>query len=365
LMRGTRTLKFNQIFEAIESIGARLSVSSSTHSTSFRGKALAEDLETILTLLSDVLRHPTFPSREVERLRAQLITSLAIEEQDTGARAHIAFEELLYPGHPYSQQTTGYIDTVQALGIDKVRRFHREHYHPQGMIISVVGAVEAAAVHDLVGRIFGDWTKRGKKPAPDLPHIDPPREIKRIEIPLDGKQQCDIVLGTLGPSRYDEDYLPAVLGNNILGRFGQYGRIGDSVRENAGLAYYSYSVVSGGPGPGPWQVIAGVAPQDVERAIALIREEIGRFTSKRVSPQELLENQANFVGRLPLQLESNEGVAGALVYMERYQLGLDYYQTYPEQIKAISREQILDTARRYLDQDRLVIAIAGPTGEIG
>jgi zinc protease len=150
------------------------------------------------------------------------------------------------------------------------------------------------------------------------------------------------------------------LGNHILGRFGRMGRIGESVRETAGLAYYAYSAVSGGPGPGPWQVIAGVNPANEELALDLIHAEIKRFVTKRVTVEELQESQANLIGRLPLQLESNEGVAGALTHMERYQLNLDYYQRYSTLIAEITRDQILRTAQRFLDPDHLAIAVAGP-----
>jgi zinc protease len=90
------------------------------------------------------------------------------------------------------------------------------------------------------------------------------------------------------------------------------------------------------------------------------RKEIGRFIDRRVSASELEENQANFIGRLPLQLESNEGVAGALVNMVQYNLGLDYYLGYPDRVAAITRDEILQQARRFLSPDRLALAIAGP-----
>ena len=114
------------------------------------------------------------------------------------------------------------------------------------------------------------------------------------------------------------------------------GRIGDVVREQAGLAYYAYSSLSGGMGPGPWSVSAGVAPENVEQAIELIKSEIKRFVSEPVSAEELSDSQANFVGRVPLALESNAGVAGALLNLERYKLGMDYYRNYAEQINAIT-----------------------------
>jgi zinc protease len=106
--------------------------------------------------------------------------------------------------------------------------------------------------------------------------------------------------------------------------------------------------------------VAGVNPANVEKAVELIRKEIGRFVTRRVTAVELEENQAHFIGRLPLQLEANEGVAGSLVNIEQYDLGLDYYIDYPGQVAAITREAILATAQRFLSPDRLAVAVAGP-----
>ncbi len=360
LMRGTETRAFREIFESIESMGARLSISANTHTTSFQGKSLAEDLNVLLPLFGEVLRSPTFPVDEVARLKGQILTAFNIRDQDTGARAQMAFDEALYGDHPYSIQPDGKPETVQLLTSVEIQDFHGSHYGPDGMVISIVGAIKCDDALQLVQEVFGDWSVDGQRRQPELPTVLRPKNTSKIEVSLEGKRQSDIVLGTVGPSRFEDDYLAAVLGNNILGRFGMYGRIGDSVRENAGLAYYSYSVISGGPGPGPWQVIAGVNPVNIDKAIALILDEIRKITSRRVSSSELFENQANFIGRLPMQLESNEGVAGALLSLERYKLGMDYYQRYPDLIASITREEIFSTMKRYLDADRVTIAIAGP-----
>ncbi len=88
--------------------------------------------------------------------------------------------------------------------------------------------------------------------------------------------------------------------------------------------------------------------------------ELGRFVSEPVSSEELSDSQANFVGRLPLSLESNHGVANALLNLERFQLGLDYYQRYPDLVKSVTPGQILEVARHYLDPAKLVIISSGP-----
>jgi len=138
------------------------------------------------------------------------------------------------------------------------------------------------------------------------------------------------------------------------------GRIGEVVREQAGLAYYAHSNLSGGIGPGPWSISAGVDPANIDKTVALITQEIKKFGETPVSQQELSDTQANFIGQLPLSMESNSGVASALINLERYRLGLDYYQKFPDIVKAITIEDVQQTAARYLIPDRLGIAIASP-----
>jgi zinc protease len=154
--------------------------------------------------------------------------------------------------------------------------------------------------------------------------------------------------------------MPASLGNSVLGQFGMMGRIGDVIREQSGLAYYAYSSLSAGTGPGTWEVSAGVNPANVEKAIDLTLRELRQFVEKGVSEEELRDSQDNFVGRLPLSLESNGGVANALLNIERYDLGLDYYLRYESLIRAVTPDQVLATARKYLDLQKLAIATAGP-----
>ena len=168
------------------------------------------------------------------------------------------------------------------------------------------------------------------------------------------------MLGVVGPRRNWEGFYPALLGNSILGQFGMFGRIGESVRNQAGLAYYAYSSLSSSIGPGPWTVAAGVAPENLEKTIDLIKTEIEKFLAEPVTEEELADVQSNYIGRLPLSLESNSGVASALLTIERHQLGLDYLKGYERMIRDINPASILAASREYLDPDRLAISTAGP-----
>ncbi len=358
LMRGTERRAFGEIYEQIESIGARFSVGGGTHTTGFGGKALAEDLDFLLGVAADALRRPIFPAEHVEKLRGEFLTDLSIRAHDTGAMASLTFDELLYEGHPYALSEEGYPETVSAITRDDIANFHRTYYGPKGMILVIVGAVKAEEAVVLAQKHFGDWTTQ-RPERPPLPPVSPLPEIRQKRVHINGKSQSDVFLGCVGPKRSEPDYLDARLANNIFGVFGVMGRLGDSVRERQGLAYYAGSRLTGGLGPGPWEVIAGVNPKNVELAINLIVKEMERLTKKKVTAEELADNQSLFIGQLPLQLETNEGVAGMLDSIEMYGLGLDYLRRYPSLISAITADSVRAAAAKYLDPERYALAVAG------
>jgi zinc protease len=360
LMRGTQTRTFDSIYNELESVGASMGFDSGVHNTSFGGRSLVEDLPLLLSLLSESLRTPTFPVQEVEKLRAQLLTGLNIRAQDTGDMAAMKFDQLLYEGHPYSRPGDGYIETIQAITRDDLEEFHRLHFGPKGMVLAIVGAIDPKKAVDAVSRVLGEWQVSGQAEAPILPALKPLEKTVTSHHVLAGKSQSDIIMGVVGPRRRDEDYYAASLGNSVLGQFGMMGRIGDVVREKSGLAYYASSNLSAGVGPGSWEVSAGVNPKNVKKAIDLITKELKRFIKGGVTKEELADSQANYIGRLPLSFESNGGVAASLINIERHGLGLDYYQRYEGIIRSVTRDEVLNVARKYIDPDALVIATSGP-----
>ncbi|MEW6716942.1 MAG: pitrilysin family protein [Chloroflexota bacterium] len=360
LMRGTSERTMQEMYDALESAGASLGFSCGTHTTGFSGKALVEDLPLLLDLLHSALCNPTFPDDQIEKLRAQLLTALALRAQNTGLMASMTFDQIVYNHHPYSHPDDGFQETVQAISRDDLVACHRNLYGPRGLVIAIVGAITPEEAITRAQHVFSDWQNPDQPAPPPLPPLAPISETTTRNVNISGKSQADIVMGVAGPPRRAPEFLAAALGNSVLGQFGMMGRIGETVREKTGLAYYAYSSISGGLGPGPWRVIAGVNPSNVERAVQLIRSEISCFVENPVSDEELKDSQSNFIGSLPLTLESNAGVASALLNLEQFELGLDYYQRYPHLINSITAEDVLQAACAYLDPDKLGVAVAGP-----
>lgn len=360
LMRGTTYQTFSEIYDKLESMGASLGVSPGPHTASFGGKSLADDLPNLLTLLAEVLIHPIFPKADIEKVRSQLLTGLDLRAQDTGEMASLGFDQIAYAGHPYRQPSDGYPETIRAIKRKDLANFHTIHYGPKEMVIVITGAVKPETALQLVEDSLGSWSNPEQPEVFQVPDATPLNETLQSHHAIEEKSQADIVLGIVGPRRKWDGFFPALLGNYILGQFGMMGRIGEIVRNQAGLAYYAFSSLSSSTGPGPWTVAAGVAPENVEKAIELIKNELRKFVSEPVTKQELADVQSNYIGRLPLSLESNSGVASALLTMERHQLGLDYLQGYEKMIREITAESILEASRQYLDPDKLAISTAGP-----
>lgn len=360
LIRGTATRTFQQIVAETEALGASVNAGGGMHSSGFAGRALAEDLALIVEILADMVQRPTFPAHEIERLRSQFLMGLRESEQETRTQASRAARALLFPPeHPYSRLSSGTIATVQALTRDDLAAFH-QLYHPAATVIAIVGDIDPPRVIAEIERVFGGWEPAGAPPTQELPAVRPISGVQRRDLVLTGKVQSDLIYGVHGLSRSSPDFYAANVANMILGRLGLGGRLGDNVRERQGLAYSCGSSIDADLGAGPWAALAGINPANVERAVAAIVHEIGEFCANGPTADELSDARDYMTGSLALGLETNDGIAGTLLGIERYDLGFDYISRYPAIIRGISAEQIVETARKYLSTENYIVVTAGP-----
>lgn len=360
LIRGTASRTFQQIVATTEALGASVNAGGSMHASGFAGRALAEDLPLVLEILADMLQRPTFPAHEIERLRGQFLMGLRESEQETRTQASRAARALLFPPeHPYSRLSSGSTATVQAITRDDLVAFHQQ-YHPAVATIAIVGDIDLPAVIAELERVFGGWAPDRPPPAQQLPPVPPIAGVQRRDIALVGKVQSDLIYAVHGLQRSDPDFYAANVANMILGRLGMGGRLGDNVRERQGLAYSCGSSLDADLGAGPWAALAGINPANVTRAVEAIVHEIDEFCADGPTDEELRDAHDYMTGSLALGLETNDGIAGTLLGIERYGLGLDYIARYPALIRGIDAEQIVTVARKYLSTANYVLVTAGP-----
>ena len=187
-----------------------------------------------------------------------------------------------------------------------------------------------------------------------------PTESLRRAVTLAGKEQTDValmfpVMGAGEDGFYDFD-----VADTIMGQYGMMGRIGDSVRQRQGLAYYAYSSTSPHLGQSIWHSRAGVDPANVDRAIESIIAVISAVAKDGLTAAELDGARRLMTGRLALAMQTNAGIAQMLLTIEELELGLDYVDRYPALLESVTLDSARAALAKWLAPDRFVIGIAGP-----
>ena len=360
LEEGTQNRSSQQIAEQTESVGASVGFGAGMHLVGFSAKGLSEDLPLLLDILGDILLHPSFPADKIDQVRGELLTALHEREDSTQAMAGLAWRKLAYPAHPYGRDSLGSAATINAIRRKDLLAFYAQAYRPEGMEFAIVGDIQAKKAVALVEKHFGHWRVKGEPLAFEIPAAKPLKQVQRKHVKMKTKIQSDVVLGAPALARTHPDFLEAEMADVILGEFGMMGRLGDNVRDRLGLAYYARSQLEAAPGPGAWMAYAGVGPQSVDKAVEAMLFEMNRMKSEPVSSAELDDAKDYVTGSQPLRLESNDGIAAALLDMQFYGLGLDHLQKLPGRIGAITPVQVQAAAQKYLNTETYALVIAGP-----
>jgi zinc protease len=359
LDRGTATYTAEEMADLLDGRGAALSVMAGRHQLTVSATCLSDDFDAIFAMVADVIRHPAFESQEVETRRAELLTAILQDEDDPAAVAVDVLMSRLYPQHPYGRRPRGTLATVQAITRDDLVAFHRIWFTPEGTTLVVVGDVDPEAVVRAAVREFDSWdVARG--PEPEMPPVHAPAARDLAVVPMMSKAQADVAYAFVGLRRADPDYYAGWVMNNALGQYALGGRLGDSIRERQGMAYYVYSSLDASLAKGPLMIRAGVAGSDVERTIASIDRELETVRDEGITEKEFDESKRYLIGSIPRQLETNAGIAGFLLSAEFHQLGPQHDRDLPGLLEQVGLDDANRVARRLLEPARADIVVAGP-----
>ena len=358
--RGTARRSADDIDEALDSRGISLGVTVARHLFSLICTCLADDFADVMALLADLIQTPTLPDTELATRKGEVVTSLRQDEDNPGVRATEALMELLYPPpHPYGRRTKGTIPIVEGLTRDRLAALHAARFAPREMCVVVVGDVDPGETEAVVGRLFGEWASTSPAAvAPSL--VAAPAARRRVVIPMMNKAQADIAYGFTALTRLDPGYYACWLMNHAFGQYSMSGRLGDSIRERQGMAYYVYSSLDANLMQGPLSIRAGVSAANIDRAVASIDEEIDKLVTDGLTQKELDDSRRFLIHAMPRALETNAGIANYLQTAEFFDLGLDFDVRIPDLLGAVTLDEANAAARKFLAVDRAIVVIAGP-----
>jgi zinc protease len=366
LDRGTQQHTMEQLSEELEFHAVRLSHNAGYEELNLSGEALSENAELLLASLAETLLQPAFPKGELEKVRKEVLTSVRMAQDNANSQAWYAFNQLAYPaGHPMTRSLIS-----AEPGIRKIKRadlvaYHAQWIRPDLTVLSIAGDIDPVQVKVWLAKLFGTWAVNGPKPSNAFTPMPAVVKSSARTVELPGKRESITVLGHEGIQRQDPEYYDAYLANHILGGSGLSSRLMKSVRDRDGLTYSVYSQFKLSTNVRPWIVQFQSDPAKVEQAKQTILREIQDLQSNRVNEQEVDDGREELVGSLLLTLETNQGIAHLNREVEYHQLGADYLKRYPVLIRAVTRDRLVNAARKWLHPDRyLAVTVQPPATEI-
>ena len=356
---GTVTRTAPEISEAIEFVGGSLNADASWDSSSLSLTVLKKDLDMGMALLADVLLHPAFREAEIARKVQELKGRIRQKQEDPGTVARETFAGTLFGDDPYGRPVEGTEGSLDRIARQDLVDFHRRYYLPNNSIMIAAGDVTLEELKGYVQKYLKDWARGTLGPVKAASGA-PPRGRQVVKIDR-GVTQANIVWGHIGIERENPDYYALSVMNQILGGGGLTSRLMRSIREKQGWAYDVHSALGARRFPGPFLVALQTKNETASPAIEEVLKQIREIRNTGVTAEELEEAKGFLTGSFPLRFDTNQDVVGLLAGMELYGLGMDYPERYPAIIKAVTRDDVLRVARKYLHPDRgILVVIADP-----
>ncbi len=363
MREGTRTRDADALALALQLLGTNVGAGVGDESGSLSFLSTTEKFEPTLELLADMLLNPTFPAAALERLRGQRLIALAQQNAQPGFIGDRVFSRVLYGrAHPFGQIADE--TTLKAVTREDVVAFHKDYYLPGRAIVTVVGDIDMATAKAAVEKALAGWRGGGSKPSFAYPSIPEPRATAIYLVDKPGAKQSVVNIGVPGPPRNTPDYMALQVMNFILGGHFQ-SRLNANIREEKGYSYGVNSSFSYGKGPGPFRASGDVVSEKTDAALIEFMKELrGIHGGRPVSEEEMRTAKETLVQRLPAQFSSVSAIGSAITNLYLQDLQADYYQTYARAVSAVTKEDVLRVAKKYVDLGHLNIVIVGDRASI-
>ena len=362
LDEGTATRNALQIADEVAQLGASLGIGSSMDATTLSVRSLSKNFASAADLLADVTLHPSFPAEEIDRQRASRLAAL-VQQRDNPNQvaAQVTASALYGPKHPYGYSEIGTEAALKSLSRADMEGFWKQNFVPNNAALVVAGDISMAELKALAEKAFGGW----QKGTPAQPALGAPATTSARVVIVDkpGSPQTQLRVASIGAPRSSPDFRPLQVMNLALGGLFS-SRINMNLREDHGYTYGASSQFSFRRAAGPFQIASGVRTDVTGPAVDEIFKEVRGMIDKPVSAEELKKAKDSLANSLPGAFESSANAVNNFSNVFIYNLGLDYYTRYAEQVNAVTTDQALAVSKKYLVPANMVVIAVGDRAKI-
>ncbi len=355
LTLGTKTLTPEQFNQKVDFMGSSVSVGAGRDYAVASLTTLKKYEDQTLNLLAEALTEPRLDDKDILRKRGEQVAGIKSSLEDPGYVASVTFAKKLFDDGPYGNPIDGTVESVQKLTPADVRSFYKAHYKMGDAVIAVAGDVNPEEIKAKLDKAFASL--KGTVPPQAAP--EPPKIAPGIHLALVNRNvaQANIIMGFGGIARSNPDFYRLQVMNYVLGGGGFASRLMQTVRTRAGLAYSVYSGFDASKFAGPFGVVLQTKNRSADQAIRLVLQQLNEMREKPMTDKELAAAKKFLIGSFPLKFDRLSSIANFMLQVELNKLGLNYADEYPKLIDAITTQQTLEVAKKYLHPDAIIVVV--------
>ncbi len=355
---GTTSMPSDKLNRELEFIAASVETGVSRESGSASLSVMKKDIDKGLKIFADILMNPAFEEDKIKKRKNEVIESLRRENDTPRSIVFREYRKMIYGGdHPYGRKIEGELETVQGITRDDIIAFYKKYFRPDNIIMGISGDFKKDDIVKKLNEAFGKWAKSDEKP-PEVAKVKKSFD-KTVNYAYKQVNQSNIVMGHLGIERKNKDYFPVMLMNYVLGGGSLKARIPNVVRGERGLAYSVHSDFYTQKDLGFFYVTCQTKSESTIEAITLILDEIRKISSEHITDEELTRAKDTIINQFVFRFANSASIVGQMVSIEFDGLPYDYLDTYVENIRAITKKDILGVAKKYLHPDKTKILVVG------
>ncbi|MEW6051041.1 MAG: pitrilysin family protein [Candidatus Zixiibacteriota bacterium] len=353
---GTKNISGDSLNMLMEYMGGSLETSIGTESGSASLSVLSKDLDRGLGLYADLLRNPAFPQDKLDLAKTEIKNRIKRRNDDPATITNRYVYHTLYGEHPYGRVLEW--ATIKGITPVDLVTYHQRFFVPNNLLIGVSGDFSSDELVAKLKQYLGDWP-RSSEPLPAIQEVAAAPHPGVFLIKKD-INQTNLGIAHLGIKRDNPDRFAINIMNYILGGGSFTSRLTSRVRSDEGLAYHvSSSFDIGSRDYGMFRASCQTKAASTYKATRIIVDEIERIAREGVNEQELTEARESLMNRLVFNFDNAGKIVRNLMALEFDGYPLDYYKTYFDNYRKVTRADVQMVAGKYLKPGELSFIVVG------
>ena len=357
LTEGTAVKTPEELEEAIDLLGARISVRSGTENMTISVNCLTRNYEKTMELVEEILLQPRWDEEQFELVKSRMVNSIKRNQASPNYLANNTFSQLVYgKNHILAIPEEGTVESLESMTMDDLKAYYESCFSPSVAKMHVVGKIGKERVLKGLENLVANW-KPKEVTFPEIPAPDLPGESKIYFVDVPGAKQSVINIGHFAIPQSSENYFPATVMNYKLG--GSFnGNVNLILREEKGFTYGARSGFSGGKNYGTFVASSSVRSSTTEESVQIFKDEIEKYR-EGISEEDLIFTKDALIKSNARRFETLGALHGMLTSISSYNLPFNYVKSEEETIKSMTLDSHKQLAQKFIKPNNMYFVVVG------